>query len=79
MNIQQLAEQLDAIGVPADIYSLDGYRYRRICLEQRLSKWVISFYDGNHELVLGEYPSESDAAKSMLALLRSESWVEKRK
>lgn len=73
MNIQQLAERLAELGVPAEIYSLEGYRYRRICLERRHAKWFISFYEGNHELVLGEYASESEAAHSMLALLRSES------
>jgi hypothetical protein len=72
MNIKQLEQELEALGVPRRIYSLNAAKDERLCIEHRGGDWVIFFVERDKERILRQFVSEENACTYMLGELKSE-------
>ncbi len=72
MNIVQLKQELENLGVPRRVYSLNGWKDERLCLELRDNKWSIFFVERGEERDLKQFSSEAQACDYMLGELRYE-------
>jgi hypothetical protein len=72
MNIEQLKCELERLGVPRRVYSLNGGKDERLCIECRDGEWVVFFVERGQERTLKQFVSESDACAFMLTELKLE-------
>jgi hypothetical protein len=67
-----LRADLDALGIPGRLYSLDGWKDERLCLEQRNGQWMVYFVERGVERPLASFDDESGACDFMLAEMKRE-------
>ncbi|MEC5384863.1 hypothetical protein VVD49_03970 [Uliginosibacterium sp. H3] len=73
MDVLQLSKELQSLGIPSRLYSLNGStKNERVCLERRGDEWFVSFYERGNEAILGQFPTEAAACEYMLEELRRE-------
>ncbi len=72
MNIEQLKHELERLGIPRRIYSLNGGKDERLCMENRDGNWVVFFVERGQDRILKQFVSESDACAFMLEELKLE-------
>jgi hypothetical protein len=72
MNIQQLQNELDRLGVSRRLYSLRGWSDEKLCLENRQGQWHVYFVERGQERPMKVFESEEQACEFMLSELKYE-------
>jgi len=70
MNLSELRDRLEQVGVPDDLYSLDGGLWGdRICIEKRGTSWLVYHSERGQRFDEATFGSESEACDRLYELL----------
>ena len=72
MTIEQLKQELERLGIPRRVYSLNGRKDERLCIEAREGMWHVYFVERGKEGSVKQFATESEACYFMLNELRYE-------
>ena len=72
MKTKELKKTLKAVGIPTDLYNLDGKGRddERLCLVNENSKWVVYYLERGVRTTELFFDSEEEACDYILKLLR---------
>ncbi len=72
MTVEELKKQLDAIGVPDDLYSLliGGFPNEAYCLIKNEDGWEVYYSERGEKSDIQQFASESEACEYMLEELK---------
>ena len=72
MTEEELKKQLDAIGVPDDLYSLliGGFQNEAYCLIKNEDGWEVYYSERGEKSDIQQFASESEACEYMLEELK---------
>ena len=72
MTVEELKKQLDAIGVPDDLYSLliGGFQNEAYCLIKNEDGWEVYYSERGEKSDIQQFASESEACEYMLEELK---------